>query len=100
MPFDDDAFDLILNQHGFFNIEEIKRTLVPGGVFLSQQVDGQNMADLARAFDVSYDSTYSRDEVCRNIGALGFDINRSETHECTNDFTDVGATVYLLTAIP
>ncbi|MEM7363565.1 MAG: class I SAM-dependent methyltransferase [Pseudomonadota bacterium] len=100
MPFEDNEFDLILNRHGFFNLDEIRRTLVPGGIFLTQQVDGQNMADLAEAFDVSYESTYSEDEVCRNLEAQGFDINRSKTHDCTNDFTDVGAIVYLLTAIP
>jgi len=47
--FSDNEFDLVLNRHGAFKIEELFRILKPDGCFLSQQVAGDK--DLLNAFD-------------------------------------------------
>ncbi|GEM_PF-4094540 len=49
-PIDDDdiiayaqnSFDIIINRHESFNIEEVKRVLKPNGIFITQQVGGKN----------------------------------------------------------
>lgn len=101
MPFEDAAFDLILNRHGGFRAAEMHRVLKPGGVFLSQQVGGDNLDDLTAAFGarLAYpDNTLAR--VCEDFTALGCEIQRSETWRGPVTFTDVGALVYFLKAIP
>lgn len=42
LPFDDAAFDLVINRHGDFNLKEIYRVLRPGGLFITQQVGAEN----------------------------------------------------------
>ena len=53
LPFENDSFDLVLNRHGSFNAEEIRRVLKPGGLFITQQVGADNDRALVSAL---YDS--------------------------------------------
>lgn len=46
IPFDDASFDLIINRHGDFNAPEIHRLLKPGGIFVTEQVGGDNDHEL------------------------------------------------------
>lgn len=101
MPFPDAAFDLVLNRHGGFRAHEMHRILKPGGVFLTQQVGGDNLADLTEAFGATLpypDNTLGRfrDEFV----ALGCDIRRAEEWRGAVTFADVGAVIYFLKAIP
>ncbi len=101
MPFEDLTFDLILNRHGGFKAVEMHRVLKPGGVFLTQQVGGDNLADLAAAFggSLSYpNNTLAR--VSEDLTALGCDVRRAEAWTGKVTFLDVGAVVYFLRAIP
>ena len=101
MPFDDGAFDLVLNRHGGFRPGELHRILKPGGVFLTQQVGGDNLADLIGAFgaELAYpDNTLAR--VCGELVALGCEIRRAEEWRGPVTFSDVGAVAYFLKAIP
>jgi SAM-dependent methyltransferase len=47
LPFPDERFDLVLDRHEAYDAGEVARVLRPGGVFLTQQVDGRDLADLA-----------------------------------------------------
>lgn len=101
MPFEDRTFDLVLNRHGGFRAAEMHRILQPGGVFLSQQVGGDNLADLAAAFDapLAYpDNTLDR--VCAAFRVLGCEIRRREAWRGAMTFADVGALAWFLKAIP
>ena len=42
LPFEDGTFDLVLNRHGYYWPPELYRILMPGGVFLTQQVGNRN----------------------------------------------------------
>ena len=53
LPFENESFDLVLNRHGSFNAEEIRRVLRPGGLFITQQVGADNDRALVEAL---YDS--------------------------------------------
>ena len=46
IPFQDESFDLIINRHGDFNAKEIYRLLKKGGIFITEQVGGDNDRDL------------------------------------------------------
>lgn len=101
MPFDDGSFDLVLNRHGGFRPGEMHRILKRDGVFLTQQVGGDNLADLIAAFgaELAYpDNTLSR--LCGELVALGCEIRRAEEWRGPVTFSDVGAVVYFLKAVP
>lgn len=46
IPFDDSLFDLIINRHGDFEPKEIHRLLKKDGIFITEQVGGDNDRDL------------------------------------------------------
>jgi SAM-dependent methyltransferase len=51
LPFSPCEFDLVIDRHTAYNTQEVERVLKPGGVFLTQQVDGKSLLDLFEAFD-------------------------------------------------
>jgi SAM-dependent methyltransferase len=101
MPFADASFDLVLNRHGGFRPEEMHRVLKPGGVFLSQQVGGDNLADLADHFgapQTAPDNTLAR--VAERFRGLGCAVTLAEEWRGAVTFADVGAIVYFLKVVP
>ena len=48
LPFDADAFDLVLNRHGALDPSEVARVLQPGGAFLTQQIGPNHLRELDR----------------------------------------------------
>ena len=101
MPFADGEFDLVLNRHAVFNSKEVARILVPGGVFLTQQVDGHYMADLMAIFGAT--PQWPNATLARYVPLLqDAGLKIVDTQEWTNHirFTDVGALVYYLKAVP
>ena len=101
MPFVNDAFDLVLNRHGGFRPAEMHRILKPGGVFLTQQVGGDNLGDLAEAFGagLAYPG-HTPEQVRDDLVASGFAVRLVKDWRGPVTFLDVGAVVYFLKAIP
>jgi SAM-dependent methyltransferase len=101
MPFADGEFDLVLNRHSGFNATEVSRILTAGGAFLTQQVHGLWAVDLLAAFDARPqwpDSTPSKYvPQLKTAGLTTTDIREWSGHI---SFTDVGAIVYYLKAVP
>lgn len=101
MPFEADTFDLVLNRHGGFRATEMHRIIKPGGVFLTQQVGGDNLGDLTARFGarLAYpDNTLAK--IREELAALGCEIRRTDEWRGPVTFADVGALVYFLKAIP
>lgn len=101
LPFEDASFDLVLNRHGGFRAAEMHRILKPSGVFLTQQVGGDNLADLTAVFGANLanpDNTFTK--VREDLVALGFEIRRGSEWRGPVTFLDVGAVIYFLKAIP
>ena len=101
MPFDDGEFDLILNRHAAFNSSEIARVLTYGGTFLTQQVHGMWAWDLQAIFEATPqwpDSTPSK--YVPLLEAAGMTVVNLQEWEGSLSFTDVGAIVYYLKAVP
>lgn len=101
LPFTDGEFDIVLNRHSGMNPKEVARILASGGIFLTQQVHGLWAEDLLAIFgaepqwpEETLAYTASR------LEAAGLTIVAAEEWSGTFSFTDVGAIVYYLEAIP
>lgn len=46
IPYDDETFDIIINRHGDFDVRELYRLLKKGGIFITEQVGGDNDREL------------------------------------------------------
>jgi len=101
LPFDDAEFDVVLNRHSGFNPAEVARILKPGGTFLTQQIDGRWGHDLMAVFGAT---PQWPDETLANCVAwiedVGLTIATAEDWTGRFTFTDVGAIVYYLKAVP
>jgi SAM-dependent methyltransferase len=101
LPFADGEFDLVLNRHGAFNPDEVARILALGGVFLTQQVHGMHAADLMARFGAKPqwpDATPER--YAPWLERAGLTIRERKEWTGRLRFTDVGALVYYLKAVP
>lgn len=101
LPFADGEFDLVLNRHAAFNPGEVARVLSDGGTFLTQQVQGMWAWDLLAAFEATpewLDAT--PEKYAPMLKGAGLTILNLEEWEGRLSFTDVGAIVYYLKAIP
>ena len=101
MPFADGEFDLVLNRHAAFNPAEVARILAPGGTFLTQQVHGMWAWDLQAVFGATPqwpDAT--PEKYVPRLRAAGLEIVTVNEWEGKLRFTDVGAIVYFLKAVP
>jgi len=101
MPFVDGEFDLILNRHSAFNSGEIARVLTAGGHFLTQQVHGLYAHDLLAAFGVTPLWPDAKPAFyVPLLQSAGLEIVTAEDWTGKLIFTDVGALVYYLKAVP
>lgn len=101
LPFPDGSFDLVLDRHTAFDAAEVARLLRPGGTFLTQQVDGRNLADLIARFGARpqfLDITLDR--LSDQLRQAGLSIEDAREHRLATRFDDVGALVYYLRAVP
>ena len=101
MPFADGEFDLVLNRHSGFNAREVARILAPGGRFLTQQVHGLWAHDLIGAFDARPQwPEASLEKYVPQLRAAGMIVDDTQEWSGKLAFTDVGAIVYYLRAVP
>ena len=101
MPFADSEFDLVLNHHSAFNPHEVARILAPGGTFLTQQVHGLWAYDLLAAFDAKPQwPEATLEKYAPQLKAAGLTIINADEWSGQLSFTDVGAIVYYLKAVP
>lgn len=101
MPFTDGEFDLVLNRHSGFNAKDVARILAPDGTFLTQQVHGLWAYDLLAVFDAKPqwpDATLGK--YVPQLKAAGLTIADTQEWSGQLSFTDVGAIVYYLKAVP
>jgi SAM-dependent methyltransferase len=101
MSFAEDEFDLVLNRHAAFNPDEVARVLVLNGTFLTQQVHGLWAYDLLAAFDARPQwPEATPDKYLPRLKAAGLEIINAQEWSGQLAFTDVGAIVYFLKAVP
>lgn len=98
LPYEDEFFDLLINRHESFSAKEVYRILKPGGVFITQQVGGQNNRELSRYLlgegametPADFDLAYT----VQDLLEAGFDVEVQRELFPEVKFRDVGALVY------
>ena len=100
--FDDNQFDLVINRHEYYNLQEVLRVLKPGRRFITQQVGGTNDVELntllgAGEFQYAH---WTLDYAVRELQEAGWHIVEQLDDRPIRRFFDVGAIVYHLKAIP
>ena len=101
MPFQDNAFTLVIDRHEAYDAFEIARILKPGCTFLTQQVDGPGMADLSSVFGRQPTSPQVTLAICvKEVEQAGLEIEFAQESMGKMRFTDVGALVYYVRAVP
>ncbi len=103
LPFPDAHFDLVIDRHESYDPHEIFRVLQPDGMFLTQQVGGQNDLELNEWLDIPFDVVWK--DWCLDIAVSGLaeaDLNVFERQEASvqTRFYDVGAIIFYVRAIP
>jgi SAM-dependent methyltransferase len=102
LPFSDSFFDLVLNRHGSFSATEVQRILKPNGIFLTQQVGGENNFQINELLQEHPEFKYSYRTLKRAVGHLvsaGFQILEQKEEFPETTILDVGALVYYLKVI-
>ena len=104
LPFEDDMFDLILNRHGYYWPPELYRILMPGGIFLTQQVGNRNDIGIRLLLGAPDDTVIEAwddlAEAIEDLEQVGFRVLKHLEDIYPQRFYDVGAMVYQLKAVP
>jgi SAM-dependent methyltransferase len=101
MPFRDGRFDLVMNRHEGFDARDLIRVLAPGGVFLTQQVGGDNCRESQELFGFAPPyPDFTLETVSRALTANGFRIEASMAWRGTYRFRDVGTLVGYFKLVP
>lgn len=98
LPFEDNFFDIIINKHEAFDISEVKRILKPKGIFITQQVGGENNRELSKFLLGKYpnitDHNFNLSNIIIKMENSGFDITQRGEYFPKSRFYDIGALVY------
>ncbi len=97
IPFPDGSFDLFINRHGDFDPKEIRRLLRPGGMFVTQQVGGENDRDLVQMVLPGTPPPFPHLTLAEQRKAFedeGFEILQADEVFRPIRFTDIGAFVW------
>lgn len=102
-PFEDGAFELIINRHKSYSAKEVRRLLKDGGTFITQQVGGLDCAEINEALGVPMNprTAYSALETRqKELETEGLQVTLSRAASPPQRFYDIGAFIYYLKAIP
>jgi len=97
LPFDNNFFDVIINRHESFDLEEVCRTLKQGGYFITQQVGNQSSRELMFRLNDSnepYMPHHTLDNYIESLINLGFQIIKTDETIYPTKIFDVGALVF------
>lgn len=103
-PVADEDYDLVLNRHAHLGADEIYRTLMPGGGFLTQQVGRGNDREFNDALGVpegDQGSAFgSADELAATLHTSGLTVTDAREAWITCRYLDIGAVVFQLLSVP
>jgi SAM-dependent methyltransferase len=104
LPFENQRFDLVIDRHEAYLPKELLRVFKPGGLFLTQQVDGgdyyEDLHQLLGASVSQIRPEWNLSYAVNELKDAGFEILEQAEAWPTTHFLDVGAIVYYLKAIP
>ncbi|MCM3413722.1 class I SAM-dependent methyltransferase [Metabacillus litoralis] len=97
IDYGDNRFDMIINRHESFNIEEVKRVLKPNGIFITQQVGGKNGNRLSNMLIPNFLPKYedlSLRNILRDLKEYNFDILFADEYFPYQKFFSMEALIY------
>ncbi len=101
-PFDNKSFDACINRHGDFNPRELHRVLIPGGLFITQQVGEKNDRNLVEMVLPGVENPFpglNKETQVKELVNAGFEILQSNEVFKPIRFYDVGAFVWFARVI-
>jgi SAM-dependent methyltransferase len=101
LPLRDESLDMVIDRHESFVAGEVCRVLKRGGVFLTQQAGSGNFPELneflgAPKKEKAWDLQVAR----KQISEAGLLVTEGREARLQSWFRDVGAVVFLLSAVP
>lgn len=101
LPYPTGRFDVVMSRHAAYDAVDVARVLSPGGVFLTQQVDGRNLADLAAVFGAGPAYPDTALAACeRQVEDAGLRVERAEEWSGSIRFADVPTLLSYLRMMP
>lgn len=101
LPFDDDSLDLVMCRHETLDPSEVARALAPGGVLLSQQVDGRDAQELRDWFGGDQQYPNMRLDVEREaVARAGLVVDVAEEWAGSMEFADLEALMTYMALVP
>lgn len=104
LPLEDECFELVIDRHGAYLPQEVLRVLKPGGLFITQQVDGgdyyEDLHQMLGALTSHIRPEWHLPYAVNELEEAGFEILKQAEAWPVTRFYDVGAIVYYLKAIP
>lgn len=101
LPFDDNSLDLVMCRHETLDAGEVARVLAPGGILLSQQVDGRDAQELRDWFGGEQQYPKARLDVEREAAErAGLVVDVAEEWAGLMEFADVEALVTYMALVP
>ncbi|MEX1307015.1 MAG: methyltransferase domain-containing protein [Eubacteriales bacterium] len=97
LPIADNVFDIVINRHESFDADEVFRVLKPGGVFITQQVGGQNNRVLSEFLIEDFKPPYpdwDATHAAKKLALSGFEVLEKKEAFPNLTFLDTGAVVY------
>lgn len=102
IPFENEAFDLIINRHGDFDASELFRLLRKNALFITEQVGSDNDRDLVEMVLPEADKPFSHLNLAEQrklFEAAGFEIIQAQEAYRPIRFYDIGAFVWFARVI-
>jgi len=97
IPYSDEEFDIVLNRHGAFDAREVFRVLSPNGLFITQQVGGENNRALSELLISGYMPQFTLHNLAETqslVRDAGFVVVQCGESYPKLLFSDIGAIVY------
>ncbi len=97
MPFENSTFQLILNNEQPYNPEEILRILRPGGIFLTQQIRGDNCLELNQLLKIQRPGNFAHWHITnarKAFEAMGMFVIDAREFSGYTRFLDAGAAAF------
>lgn len=101
LPFKNEEFELIINQHEYYDAAEVFRVLKSGGEFITKQVNSNNDKDLADLLGAPYDlDTWNLSVASKDLEEVGFTLEEKLVGTQLTRFFDIGAVVFFIKIVP
>jgi hypothetical protein len=105
LPLADASVDMVLNRHANAGVDETLRVLRPGGLYITQQVGGRNLALICETFgcgpggEYAFDPDESIYTVAEAFRARGAAIRAVAEYDVPYTLLDVASLLYLLQGV-